>query len=166
MQAEYGEQVSFNYVAYEKTGIIYQLRFINNEDPENESGTNFKIELWCVRDHRKEQKMVIKCQTLYTIRLRKHEEEVVVRTNELPYQNIWTYFGLNKKDLTRTQLHLVAYLYLRTLRLHLPTIELNKGDDEDSDFEEVCKINNKPITTIAFLRRIIEVKNLKVPATL
>ena len=117
------------------------------------------MELWCVKDNRKEQKMMIKCQTLYTLRMKKYQEEEVLRTTELLYQNIWTIFGLNKKDLTRTQLHLVAYLYLRTLFLHLPTMELNKGDDEDSDFEEKAIIRNKSIDTIAYLRRIIEVKN-------
>lgn len=117
------------------------------------------MQLWCVKDHRKEQKLVIRCQTLYKLSLRKYHEEEVVRLSELPYQNIWTFFGLNKKDLTRTQLHLVAYLYLRTLFLHMPTIELNKGEDEDSDFEEKAIIRNKPIDTIAYLRRIIEVKN-------
>ena len=165
LREEFGANASFNYLAYEKTGLIYQLRFHHDEDPE-EGSNNLKMELWCVKDHRKEQKMVIKCQTLYKLRLRKHQDEEVLRFTELPYQRIWTFFGLNKKDLTRTQLHLVAYLYLRTLFLHLPTMELNKGDDEDSDFEEKAIINNKPIDTIAYLRRIIEVKNQKVPATI
>ena len=39
-------------------------------------------------------------------------------------------------------------------------------DDEDSDFEEKANIKNKSIDTIAYLRRIIEVKNQKVPATI
>ena len=82
-----------------------------------------------------------------------------MRQSELPYQRIWTFFGLNKRDLTRSQLNLVACLYLRTLFLHLPTIDINKGDEEDSDNEEYAAINNKPISTIAFLRRVIEVKN-------
>jgi len=60
----------------------------------------------------------------------------------------------------------VAYLYLRTLFLHLPTMEINKGDDEDSDNEEKAIIKNKPIDTIAFVRRILEIKNQKVPVTI
>jgi len=60
------------------------------------------MELWCVMDKRKEQKMVIKCQTLYSLRMTKYLQEEVLRSIELPYQDIWTFFGLNKKDLTRT----------------------------------------------------------------
>lgn len=45
-------------------------------------------------------------------------------------------------------------------------MDLNKGDDEDSDYEERAKIDNKKIDTIAYVRRIIEVKNQKVPATI
>ena len=73
---------------------------------------------------------------------------------------------MNKKDLTRTQLHLIAHLYLKTLFLHMPTMELNKGDEEDSDYEERAKIDNRKIDNIAYVRRIIEVKNQKVPATI
>ena len=168
LQEEFGAAISFNYLAYEKNGLIYQLRFHSNEEHSNEEDDEpeFKMELWCVKDLHQEQKLVFKCQTLYALRLRKHQNEEVLRYTELPYRDIWTHFGLNKKDLTRTQLHLVAYLYLRTLFLHLPTMDLNRGDDEDSDFEEKAIIRTKPITTIAYLRRVIEVKNQKVPATI
>ena len=89
-----------------------------------------------------------------------------MRESELLYQDIWITFGLNKKDLTRTQLHLVAYLYLKTLHLHLPTMHLNKGDDEDSDHEEQASIKKRKISVMAYSRRVMEVKNLKVPATI
>ena len=59
----------------------------------------------------------------------------------------------------------MAHLYLRTLFLHLPTYGVGKHSD-DSDFEEKAIIKCKPIDTVAYLRRIIEVKNLKVPATI
>ena len=58
LQGEFGQNISFNYLAYEKTGLIYQLRFFNNEESEE---LDFKMELWCVKDNRKEQKMTIKC---------------------------------------------------------------------------------------------------------
>ena len=60
------------------------------------------MELWCVKDIRKEQKLLIKCQTLYRLEMKKNQEEEVTRFSELPYQDIWIHFGLNKKDLTRT----------------------------------------------------------------
>jgi len=45
--------------------------------PEDEG--EFKMELWCVTDKRKEQCLIIKCQTLYPLRLRKYQEEEVQR---------------------------------------------------------------------------------------
>lgn len=45
-------------------------------------------------------------------------------------------------------------------------MDLNKGDAEDSDHEEKALIKNKPIVAISFVRRILEVKNQKVPVTI
>jgi len=41
----------------------------------------------------------------------------------------------------RSQLIMLAALQLQTLFLHMPTMELNKGDAEDSDYEEEVNIN-------------------------
>ena len=61
LQGEFGQGINFNYLAYEKTGLIYQLRFYNNDQAQDEDDPDFKMELWCVKDNRKEQKMMIKC---------------------------------------------------------------------------------------------------------
>ena len=82
---DFGEDVNFNFLAYEKTGLIYQLRFFADEDPQEEQSGGIKMELWTVKDIRSEQKIAIKCRTLYNLRLRKYEEEEVVRSTELPY---------------------------------------------------------------------------------
>ena len=95
-----------------------------------------QMELWCVRDQPHLQRIKFYCKTLYTICLKKGTPEHLERESFLDYLRIWTYFGLNKLDLTRTQLHFVCFMYLRTLFLYLPTMELNRGDDEDSDNEE------------------------------
>ena len=63
-------------------------------------------------------------------------------------------------------MHLVSHLYLKTLFLFLPTMELNKGDEEDSENEEKALISHKPIDCVAYIRRIIDVKDQKVPATI
>ena len=66
----------------------------------------------------------------------------------------------------RTELHLISYLYLKTLFLFLPTISFNKGDEEDSDHEEKAWISSKSIETVAYVRRILDVNNMMVPATI
>ena len=63
-------------------------------------------------------------------------------------------------------MHFVAYMYLKTLFLYLPTMELNRGDDEDSDNEEQALISSRPIDCVCAVRKIITVKERKVPATI
>ena len=123
------------------------------------------MELWCVKDNPQGQEIKFSCQTLYNLRLKKHSIETVLREHTLEYRNIWTYFGLTKSDLTRAELHLISHLYLKTLFLFMPTMSMNKGDDEDSDHEEKVLISNKKIENVAFVRRILTVKNKPVPAT-
>ena len=48
----------------------------------------------------------------------------------------------------------------------MPTINYNKGDEEDSDHEERVSIAKKPIETIAYVRRIIKVNEQMIPATI
>lgn len=123
------------------------------------------MELWSVTDNQEDQRLKFRCQTLYNLRLKKYSDEPVTREIDLPYAKVWNYFGLNKRDLTRTQLHLIASLYLKTLFLFLPTMEFNKGDEEDSENEERAMISSRPIDCVAFARRIIKVGDKKVPVT-
>ena len=90
----------------------------------------------------------------------------MTREHVLSYLNIWTDFGLIKVDLIYTELHLVAYLYLKTLVLYLPTMDLNKGDEEDSETEEKAMISKKPIVTVTSVRRIMNVSGRMQPATI
>ena len=124
------------------------------------------MELWCVKDLPKKQEIKFSVQTLYNLRLKKHSMETVFRDHSLPYRGIWSNFGLIKLDLTRTELHLITHLYLNTLSLFLPTMELNKGDDEDSENEEKALIQNKHIETVTYTRRMVEMKDRYLPATL
>ena len=186
IQEEFGQTISFFNLVYERTGLIYQLRYKMEHDMEinplklkTKTKKNFdapdaqlskpqmktKIELWCVKDQPEDKKITIQCQTLYTLKLKKDEAERICRKTELHYKDIWTYFGLHKKDLTRTQLHLIAHLYLKTCFIFLPTLEKN-DDTDDSDAEEKCYIKTKTINCIAFVRKIVTVKTHKVPVTL
>ena len=124
------------------------------------------MELWCVKDNVKDSEIKFCVQTLYNLRLRKHEVETVNREHILPYQNIWSTFGLIKKDMTWSELKLVTYLYLKTLFLNLPTMDLNKGDDEDSDTEEKAMISVKPIEPITHIRHVLNVEGKHKPVSI
>jgi hypothetical protein len=45
-------------------------------------------------------------------------------------------------------------------------MELNRGDDEDSENEEQALISNKPIECVCAARKIMTVKDRRVPATI
>lgn len=159
LKQEFGQKVSLNFLVYERTSLLHQLKLkLDHEQVP-------MIELWCARDQPELKRIRFSCRTLYTICLKKNSPEKLERETHLDYLKIWTYFGLNKLDLTRTQLHFVSYLYLKTLFLYLPTMELNRGDDEDSENEEQALIANKPIDCVCAVRNIITVKGRRVPAT-
>ena len=46
--------------------------------------------------------------------------------------------------------------YLDALQLDMPTMKLNKGDDEDSDFEETILIGEREIAILAHARQMIK----------
>jgi hypothetical protein len=48
----------------------------------------------------------------------------------------------------------------------MPTMDLNKGDAEDSDFEEEVKINMKKIESVIHFRKLLDVDGEKIPLTI
>ena len=62
--------------------------------------------------------------------------EQVVRTREVSYQEFNSLFGIKKHELDRSQLIMFGAKYLSTLQLFMPTMSMNRGDAEDSDYEE------------------------------
>lgn len=51
---------------------------------------------------------------------------------------------------------------MRTLHLFMPTMELNRGDDEDSDYEEEVRIAQKEIICILNSRRVVQNTDLEI----
>ena len=43
---------------------------------------------------------------------------------------------MKKHELDRSQLKMFVSKYLQMLHLHMPTMNVNRGDDEDSNYEE------------------------------
>ena len=48
----------------------------------------------------------------------------------------------------------------------MPTMELNKGDAEDSDYEEECNVTLKKIETVVHMRKLVDVHGDKIPLTI
>ena len=57
-------------------------------------------------------------------------------------------------------------MLLHTLFLHMPTMELNKGDAEDSDYEEEVNISMRKIECVVHMRKLLDVNGDKVPLTI
>lgn len=45
--------------------------------------------------------------------------------------------------------------FLSTFKLFMPTMDMNRGDDENSDYEEEIFIQQKEISIVASARRIL-----------
>jgi hypothetical protein len=76
------------------------------------------------------------------------------------------YFGVQKQDLDRSQVIMFSAYLLNSLFLHMPTMEINKGDDEDSDNEEEVNISQRKIECIAFFRKLVDMQGEKLPLTI
>lgn len=94
--------------------------------------------------------------TLYDVRLKKNLKQQVVRSHTVTYSEFNNLFGIKKHELDRSQLILFATHYLETLKLHMPTMAANKGDDEDSEYEELIKISQSKLITIANCRKFLK----------
>lgn len=55
-------------------------------------------------------------------------------------------------------LTIFCYKYLNTLKLFMPTMQWNKGEDEDSDYEEEVYIKQKNIHCITYYRRVVRLQ--------
>jgi hypothetical protein len=48
----------------------------------------------------------------------------------------------------------------------MPTMELNKGDLEDSDYKEEVHISQKKIECIVHMRKLLDIQGDKIPLTI
>mmetsp|Transcript_9981 Transcript_9981/g.9917 ORF Transcript_9981/g.9917 Transcript_9981/m.9917 type:complete len:177 (+) Transcript_9981:452-982(+) len=66
----------------------------------------------------------------------------------------------------RSQLIMFSAMLLNSLFLHMPTMEMNRGEQEDSDYEEEINIAQKKIEPVEQIRKIIEMQGEKVILTI
>lgn len=61
---------------------------------------------------------------------------------------------------------MLGALLMQTLFLHMPTMELSKGDAEDSDYEEEVLISMRKIECVIHMRKLLDVNGEKIPLTI
>ena len=50
--------------------------------------------------------------------------------------------------------------------LHMPTMEFNKGDQEDSDYEETVEVAQRKVECVIYQRKLLDIDGDKVPVTI
>jgi len=144
-------------LVYEKKGLIHQIRIM-------QSGA--KQELWCMKDEQMTNGVRVSCQTLYDVRVKKRVNEPLERSLWISSEEYQNLFGINRADMDRAQLIMFSHLMINMLFLNMPTIELSKGDFEDSDNEEEVLISWRKLDCVTHKRKIIEAEGFKVPFTI
>lgn len=62
-------------------------------------------------------------------------------------------------NLDRAALIMLGAMLMQTMYLLMPTIQLSKGDAEDSDYEEEVNISMKRIDCVVHLRKLLDVNS-------
>lgn len=61
----------------------------------NEEGRQFSKQLWNVRADDQNKCWVFTCRTLYKLHLSRLKTEEVERSFEIPFEDLWKYFGVD-----------------------------------------------------------------------
>lgn len=153
---EFGRDIDFSNVVIDQKSVVYQIRAF-----EAVSTQNVKLELWYMFDFPRKMNFQVNCMTLYDVRLKKHVKQQLVRSHTVAYTEFNNLFAIKKHELDRSQLVLFANKYLETLKLHMPTMAANKGEDEDSDYEELIQIAPMKLATLANSRKLLTSPSLQ-----
>ena len=84
----------------------------------------------------------------------------------MSYCDFFKIFGVKKHELDRSQLKMFVSKYLQLLHLHMPTMNVNRGDDEDSNYEEEILIAQKKLVTLANARKVVQASRIAFPVTI
>ena len=79
----------------------------------------------------------------------------MTRTLETRYSEFNSLFGIKKHELDSSQLQMFGAKFLSTFKLFMPTMDMNRGEDENSDYEEEIFIQQKEISIVSSSRRIL-----------
>jgi hypothetical protein len=110
-----------------------------------------------LKDDSKGQLLKIECHSLYEIRIKKHLSTRVQKEFDLSYQDLELKFGINFNLANQSEKLMISNLFLQLCYLKMPTMDINKGDAEDSDNEEEVLIDHLIIDTAAYKRILIDV---------
>ena len=141
----------------------YQGKESNPIDKEDNSLVQ---ELWIVKDDKQSKQWIFSWFTLYDVKISKNTSKRLIRTLSFPYDNLWKYFGVDIESCDRSDILMFASMLLDSMELEMPTINLQRDANEDSDAEEEVHIKLNTISTVCHARHIIDIEDCKVPLTI
>lgn len=160
----------------ERSNIINQIRISNNpnatsaefdDDNRDKNVEQDLQELWIVRDDKNGQQWIFTCRTLYDLKLSsKQKNKEVERHLNISYTDLWKYFGVDVESCDRTDIKMFMSMFLDCMQLEMPTMNMQRHKDEDSDMEEEIHIKLNPIETICHARHIVDIEGVKLPITM
>ena len=125
-----------------------------------------KSEFWIVKDNDMMQQMELECHTLYDIRIKKNLSQSVTRDFTVSYQELEKKFGLDVSAANQSEKLMISSFLMQIAQLKMPTMDINRGDQEDSENEEQVLIDLAPIDTAAYRRALVDINGEKVPVTM
>ena len=88
------------------------------------------------------------------------------RTLEVPYADLWKYFGVDFKSCDKNDIKMFLCLLLDSMKLEMPTMGMKKTINENPDAEEEVHIKLVNIATVCHARHIINHHNKKFMLTI
>ena len=140
---------------------------LQGKENDNDKEDNSLIqELWIVKDDKQNKQWIFTWITLYDVKISKNASKRLLRTLPFSYESLWKYFGVDIESCDRSDILMFASMLLDTMELEMPTINLQRDANEDSDAEEEVHIKLKNISTVCHARHIIDIEDWKVPLTI
>lgn len=103
------------------------------------------------------------CECAYVSEFYSREIE---RSIPIPYCNLWKYFGVDVDLCDRSDIKMFLSMLLDCMVLEMPTINMQRHQNEDQDFEEEVHIKIRPIEIICHARHIVDIERTKYPLTM
>jgi len=152
----------------ERTHIITQVRITSDMggDGSSKDLNGSKKELWVVKDDPRNKKWVFYCKTLFQLQITQNRKEEIERTHDIPYSNLWKYFGVDYESCDKSDIKMFISMLLDSMKLEMPTMSLKRTVNDDPDAEEEIHIKLTNIETICHARHIITVDEKSLPLTI
>lgn len=123
-------------------------------------------ELWIVKDDTTNKRWEFICKTMYDIQITKNTNKRIERTYFIPYDEIWKIFGVDISVCDYSDIKMFASMLLDTMFLEMPTINMGRNKNDDSDTEEEIHIKLRDFNIVCHQRHVVDIEGVAMPITM